>query len=89
MPSLWITSYLEAAAGVELDDEDELDLSELPDDEPLSELPEELLDLSDDFVSPAGLLDDESEDDELDESPLELEELLALELFDASRLSLR
>jgi hypothetical protein len=80
MPGLWITCYLEAAAGVELDDEEELDLSELL---------EEPLDLSDDFVSPAGLLVDESdESDELDESPLELDELL-LELFDASRLSLR
>jgi hypothetical protein len=83
MPGLWITCYLEAAAGVELDDEEELDLSELL---------EEPLDLSDDFVSPAGLLVDESDEsdevDELDESPLELDELL-LELFDASRLSLR
>jgi hypothetical protein len=80
MHGLWITCYLEAAAGVELDDEEELDLSELL---------EEPLDLSDDFVSPAGLLVDESDEvDELDESPLELDELL-LELFDASRLSLR
>ena len=80
MPGLWITCYLEAAAGVELDDEEELDLSELL---------EEPFELSDDFVSPAGLLVDESDEvDELDESPLELDELL-LELFDASRLSLR
>jgi hypothetical protein len=80
VPGLWITCYVEAAAGAELDDE-ELGLSELLDEE---------LDLSDDFVSPAGLLVDDSDDelDEVDESPLELDELLD-ELFAASRLSLR
>lgn len=83
MPGLWITAQLEAAAGAELDDdEDELDFSELPEE------------LSDDFDLPAGLLDDESDesdesDDELDESLLELDVLLLLELFDTSRLSLR
>ena len=73
--------YLEAAAGVELDDEDELDLSE--------EL-EEPLDLSEDLESPAGLAvaDSDEEVDEVDDSPLELDELL-LALFAASRLSLR
>jgi hypothetical protein len=80
--------YLEAAAGVELDDE--------PDDDEeldLSELLEEPLDLSDDLDSPAGLespagLLVEESDELLDVSPPELDEL-ALELFDASRLSLR
>jgi hypothetical protein len=78
---------LEAAAGVDPDVEEELDDDEELD---LSELLDEPLDLSDDFVSPAGLLAEESDEevDELDESPLELDELL-LELFDASRLSLR